>query len=59
MKGPRQGRNGERINHSSLTRLYQLAQLDSQRPSNKGGWLKVLDMLMNHPDFQPPRSGKA
>lgn len=59
MKAPRHGHDGGGQGKNSLTHLYHLAQLDAQRPGNKGGWLKVLEMLMGRPDFRPATGGRA
>lgn len=59
MKGPRHGHDGDRQNTSSLTHLYHLAQLDAQRPGNIGTGLKVLDALLNLPNFRPTTGGRA
>ena len=56
---PRPGGNGAGPDTRSLQRLWELAQQAAQRPGHYGGPLKVLEMLMDHPDFKPSSSGQA
>ena len=44
---------------TSLQHLWELAQQAAHRPSNSGGPLKVLEMLMNRADFRPRDGGRA
>lgn len=46
-------------NTRSLSRLYELACLDAQRPGNIGAGLKVLESMLILPRFQPRNGGKA
>ena len=46
-------------NTDRLAYLWELAQCAAQRPGNAGGPLKVLEMLMNRPDFRPRNGGQA
>lgn len=46
-------------NTRSLSRLYELACIDAQRPGNNGAGLKVLEALLNLPHFQPRTGTKA
>ena len=56
---PRPSGNGAGASNNSLQRLWELAQLDAQRPGNIGAGMKVLEMLMNRVDFKPSNSGQA
>lgn len=56
----RPGQEGDTCrNTPGLSRLYELARMDAQRPGNIGAGLKVLDMLMARPGFRVPHGGHA
>jgi hypothetical protein len=42
-----------------LAPLFHLAQQDAQRPGNKGGGLKIMEALLDLPNFRPVNGGKA
>ena len=56
---PRPSGNGADASDHSLQPLWDLAQQAAHRPSNSGGPLKVLEMLMNRADFRPRDGGRA
>ena len=56
---PRPSGNGVDASNHSLQRLWDLARQAAQRPGHYGGPLKVLEMLMDRPDFRPSNGGQA
>jgi hypothetical protein len=56
---PRPGGNGAGSDKPSLQRLHDLALWDAQRPGNIGAGLKLLEALMNTPNFRPVTGGRA
>ncbi|WP_019011278.1 hypothetical protein [Deinococcus aquatilis] len=42
-----------------LAHLFHLAQQDAQRPGNAGGGMKIMEALLNLPNFRPTNGGKA
>ncbi|WP_161881483.1 hypothetical protein [Deinococcus alpinitundrae] len=43
----------------SISQLFELAKLDSQRPDDIGAGMKILEGLLRLPSFQPDGRTKA